>query len=136
HLQSSTHNSSYSFPPDLKMYIVRAGTWPYYSKNCAPKMGHNKKSGKKGFSLIFRNKCYEKLGKFVEIAIYKNRIFFRETNDNGLTIRGKKGAPENTHYASINYISEEVERLKDFIGDYELKHDEFYELYYIEKKEE
>ena len=96
----------------------------------------DKKSGKKGFSLIFRNKCYEKLGKFVEIAIYKNRIFFRETNDNGLTIRGKKRSPENTHYASINYISEEVERLKDFIGDYELKHDEFYELYYIEKKEE
>jgi len=87
-----------------------------------------------GFSIIFRNNVWEKFGQRVELAPFKNRIMFR-TSDRGIYMSKKsdnKSANRYAKYAPMNEI--EMKTLKDFIGDYELKYDSFYELYYIENE--
>lgn len=86
-----------------------------------------------GYSLTFRNDTWINFGNSIEIAAYKNRILFRKSSD-GLKLASKKGSKTNNHYCKINTCDDEtMKALKEFIGDYELKYDQFYELYYIEK---
>ena len=94
----------------------------------------NKSANNQGFSIIFRNETWKKFGERIEIAPFKNRIMFR-TSDRGIYM-SKKSANKTTNryakYAPMNEI--EMKTLKEFIGDYELKYDSFYELYYIENE--
>ena len=86
-----------------------------------------------GFSITFRNKVWQNFGENIEIATYKNRILFR-TSETGLALTKKIGSKTDNHYCKINRCDDEMmATLKGFIGDYELKYDPFYELYYIEK---
>ena len=85
-----------------------------------------------GLSFTFRNEVWGLFGDRVEFAIYKNRVLFRSaSNGEGLAFTtGSSKCPNK--YFKVK-IDENTQILKDkFIGDYELKYDSFYELYYIE----
>lgn len=81
--------------------------------------------------ITFRNGADKKIGERLEVAVYKNRVLFRDS-PNGVIMQNKSGKIGKNVYARINDITEE---LRPFIGDYELKYDDFYELYYVEKGE-
>lgn len=98
------------------------------------------KASRKGdpcrYSIIFKNKAYDWLKDTprIQFAIYKNRIMWRES-DKGFCLSGKtKKTARGTrsYYASIPYTEDSAE-LENFIGDYILQYDEFYELHYIER---
>lgn len=94
------------------------------------KVGKNDKAHD-GISIVFRNGVEEKVGDNLEIAIYKNRVLFRQTDTPAMAML--KNRDTNNRYGRITGGAI-VQKLKAFIGDYTLKHDEFYELYYIEKE--
>lgn len=87
-----------------------------------------------GFSIIFRNKVWEKFSNRIEVATYKNRVMFRSTNnERGILLTKKQDNIANNRYAKLTNLDDKtMEIWKQFIGDYELKYDSFYELYYIE----
>lgn len=85
-----------------------------------------------GISFSFRNEVWQFFGERVEFAIYKNRILFRSAS-NGEGMSFTTGSQKCTNKYFKVKIDENTQILKDkFIGDYELKYDSFYELYYIE----
>ena len=90
------------------------------------------KKGLGAVSITFRNDCWEELGENVEIAIFKNRVLFRQ-GECGFGWKNKGNVKTKNHYMRIT-LTEETKALKNFVGDYELKYDSFYELYYIEKE--
>lgn len=88
-----------------------------------------------GISFTFRNDVWQFFGERIEFAIYKNRIMFRKANSGeGMAMfSGSDKSPNK--YMKIR-ITEDTQVIKDkFIGDYELKYDNFYELYYVETEE-
>lgn len=94
------------------------------------------KSGKQtyGFSIIFRNEVWKNFGNRIEFAVYKSRIMIRSAdNERGILLTKKSDNATQNHYAKLSNLDKEtMETFKQFIGDYELKYDSFYELYYIE----
>lgn len=92
---------------------------------------------KKLINITFRNDCFKKFtnSEYCECAIFKNRIFFRESDSTrGLLLNRNKATTDTTTYVRFQK-TEYVNLYAQFVGDYELKYDEFYELYYIESKE-
>ncbi len=85
-----------------------------------------------GISFVFRNGVEKKIGMNLEMAIFKNRILFREADEPAMTLFANKES--KNIYAKV-HAGAQVQTLKKFIGDYDLKHDDFYELYYIEREE-
>ena len=85
-----------------------------------------------GISFTFRNDVWQFFGEKVEFAVYKNRIMFRTaTGTNGMALFSGSNKSPNKYFKVR--VTEDTKILKDkFIGDYELKYDSFYELYYIE----
>lgn len=94
---------------------------------------HKRANGQKhdAIGLTFRNGCGEKFGSTIQVAVYKNRVMFRTAED-GICMQRNKAVQSNNIYARFSDVNGE---LKNFIGDYELKYDDFYELYYIEKED-
>lgn len=96
-----------------------------------------KNKDKNAISITMRNDIFKLLGDevdYIEVAVYKNRVFFRQSDDkNGILLKSNKNATQTTRYAKIN-IDRDVAYLVPFAGDYEMKHDDFYDLYYIENK--
>lgn len=89
-----------------------------------------------GISFTFRNDVWQFFEGSIEFAIFKNRIMFRTAKKGeGLVLyRGADNCPNR--YAKIR-LDDSTNILKEkFIGDYELKYDSFYELYYIEVEED
>jgi len=87
-----------------------------------------KKDGKVTF--VFRNGVHEIISgtQYFVCAICKNRMFFMEADSADgykLTVSDTKGCNRYAQMSIDDGIS--------FIGDYELKYDDFLELYYIEK---
>lgn len=77
---------------------------------------------------------------YAQICIHKNRIYFREsdsrqgykmTKNHQNEDRSATPASRENRYMKVTNLSETS---KAFIGDYELKYDDFLELYYIEKE--
>lgn len=97
----------------------------------------------KAYSFIFRNKVWEKMGNNLMIAIDKNRVMFREaTNDIvGMRLNGKSVGDKShknsdgSRYGRLK-ATEETKELDNFIGDYDLKFNDFFGIYYIEKRGE
>ena len=85
----------------------------------------------KAFHIVFRNKATA-IGDYVQIAVSKNRLLIRPVSTPGLKLWRRKENPNR--YLKIKE-TEETEGLREFIGDYELMFDPFYEIYYIERKE-
>ncbi len=89
-------------------------------------------------SFTFRNSSYEFFTRtdYFKVGIFKNRLFFTEAKDfDGLLLNKNKETTPNTRYARIA-SEKEINLFRPFEGAYELKYDEFYELYYIEKENE
>lgn len=99
---------------------------------------HSGKSNR--YNITLRNEVPDKLGTYVDLALFKNRIFFRPSSAEA---NGYKMYNRNHTNGSGNEVkgnpfiqvtkTESTKALSDFVGHYELKYDEFYELYYIEK---
>ena len=86
----------------------------------------------KRLSLIFRIHMWEVLSsEYIAFAVLKNRIYFKGTDKKeGYTVSVKN----TSGYLSITLNQKELETYEDFVGDYSLKFDNFYELYYIERE--
>lgn len=88
-------------------------------------------------NFIFRNGVSKLFSDtdYVLFAKFKNRIFFKAgDSNNGITLSKNKNASEDTRYARIQRANIN-EQFAVYAGDYELKYDEFYELYYIERED-
>lgn len=85
-----------------------------------------------GLSFTFRNDVWQLFGESVEFAIYKNRIMFRTAKKgSGICFTVASSKCPNKYFKLK--VDETTKIIRDkFIGDYELKYDSFYELYYIE----
>lgn len=70
---------------------------------------------------------------YLTFCLFKNRIMFNETDDRGYKVF--KSGSSHIKYLSATITPEKVEKYKEFEGDYKLKLDEFYGIYYIEKKD-
>lgn len=80
----------------------------------------------------FRNDCWELVteNEYIQVGTYKNRLFIRQADkDTGYKISKNNNTCNNRYCKMPN-----VESLKDFIGDYDLKYDDFLEMYYVEKE--
>ena len=87
-------------------------------------------------AFTFRNKSRHAVSEtdYVMIAVVKNRVFFKTSDQNNGFLIGNQSNTKQHGYLRITQ-AEYVSRLAPFVGDYELKYDKFYELYYIEKGE-
>ena len=83
------------------------------------------------FSFVIRNKYRTEFGTHIDVCIYKNRVFFRDAtgNHSGYKISDKNN--KVNRYFSIAE-KDDTYALNDFIGNWKLEYDKFYELYYIE----
>mgnify|MGYP003297646411 CR=1 FL=1 len=96
----------------------------------------NQSESRRCVNVTFRNSVNELVTQtdYMVVAPFKNRLFFKSATDvNGLLLCKNANSPNR--YIRINRESD-VESLTKFAGNYDLKYDEFYELYYIEKKGE
>lgn len=95
------------------------------------KASKNSKEGRKRLGLSFRNNLFKVFdSRYITFAILKNRIYFKAADRNmGYAITQK-----NTNgYVQATLVGDDIKEFEQFIGDYSLKFDEFYELYYIER---
>lgn len=93
----------------------------------------NSKSDRRRLAFIFRDKIFEGFNsKHITFAIMKNRIYFKgvePVDGYAITVKGLNG------YVQVTVTSDELGMFEPFIGDYSLKYDKFYELYYVEKED-
>ena len=83
-------------------------------------------------NIYFRNDTMKMFdGEQVVFGIYKNRIIFEKRYD-GYKITEIEH--KRSTYGSISASVSDINRYKKWIGDYDLKWDEFYEFYYIERE--
>lgn len=122
---------------DEKFNWVRGGGKSYHRAKSDVSINCVKSAEKQygGLSFTFRNDVWQFFGERIEFAVYKNRILFRTAEaGEGLSLFSGSSTCSNK-YIKIR-VDENTQIIKDkFIGDYELKYDSFYELYYIEKEE-
>lgn len=83
-------------------------------------------------TICIRNGLDQLLGEGdrVKIARYKNRLII--IKDEG----GKKLFGSKSRFVRFRFKDDQMPTYKYFEGDYELKYDDLYEYYYIEKKED
>lgn len=100
-----------------------------------------RKTGGKGanythVNFTFRNGieniiCSDKDNEYIQFCVHKNRIFFRQAESTvGYKLYYASAACAKNKYTKIPIF----EGADGFIGDYDLKYDDFLELYYIDKE--
>ena len=95
-------------------------------------------TGRRGryVGFTFRDDCEKQFckgGKYFEVAFFKNKMFFKKSDErNGLLIADNPQTQNK--YAKIQ--NETAEYFAHWEGSYALQYDEFWELYYIERKDE
>lgn len=87
-----------------------------------------------GISFTLRNGTYKYLGEYVELAICKNRVYFKSVDHEALHFMNNKAS--DNYYARITVESKTTKILEQFVGDYDLEYDKYLEFYYVEKKDE
>ena len=87
---------------------------------------------KGGVQIIFRKGTREKIGQRVQLAVMKNRIYFRG-NEDGYKIY-QAGQTKPNGYLKLFGTTDIAKKVLEFEGDYTFRHDDFYDLYYIEKE--
>ena len=101
----------------------------------------NLTDGKRDYvSFTFKNDIWKLFADdtcYFEVSLFKNRMFFRKsTAERGITLSTNKNCTlPTTRYAKVQN-STQPKLFAGWGGDYELKHDDFYDLYYIERKDE
>lgn len=98
------------------------------------KGGKKMTPGTKLLSMVVRDNLFKQFGSdYVCFGIFKNRIYFRGTDKQS----GYKVTVKGTHaYIQATLQAEEIANYEPFVGDYTLRYDEFYELYYIDIERE
>lgn len=100
----------------------------------------NLTDGKRDYvNFTFKNGSWKKFAEdseYFEVSFYKNRLFLRKSDSkNGLLILTNK----NCKTTEIRYAKIQCKGTPRLFvgwdGDYELMHDDFYDLYYIERKD-
>ncbi len=88
-------------------------------------------------TFYFRNE-YVDLFDRINIAIYKNRVYFQNA-ENGWKVSRQKRLSGNGLSATSHSqfkITEDLKELKNFEGNYKLEYDDIMELYFIRKEVE
>ena len=83
-------------------------------------------------NIYFRNGTKEHFPDGVMFGIYKNRIILEPNASVGYSITVANNS--KTDYGFIGATVSDADKYRDWIGDYSLKWDEFYEFWYIEKE--
>lgn len=93
----------------------------------------NAKDGGKVVCVTFRNGCHDLITdtEYIQLGVYKNRVFIRQVDSADGYKLSKPGGTARNRYVKMPG----VDVLKDFIGDYELKYDNFLDMYYVEKEQ-
>lgn len=86
-------------------------------------------------ALYFRNGAHEKFKDGFVFGIYKNRIVFDRDNGYGYFPKVNDGRRWGAQAQVTSITVSDTEKYKDWIGDYKLQWDEFYEFWYIEREE-
>lgn len=119
----------------------------YGKKKCSQKarktgamdvtISRSKNAGKDTIRFTFRNGVCNVISEtdYLQYALpkgkrFKSLYFLTGTHDTGLKMTSSKNAVCDNRYVSI-YREDEVKRLEELIGDYELQYDKECELYYI-----
>ena len=84
-------------------------------------------------NIYFRNNTKEHFPDGVIFGIYKNRIIFEPSKSTGYKIAVSH--TNRTDYGFISATVSNIDKYRDWIGDYKLLWDEFYEFWYIERRE-
>lgn len=106
------------------------GDYPI-SINFIPSKRKDKKSH---LSFVIRDGKHKDLTStgYIQICPHKNRMYFREAESReGYKLYQASNSSPNNRYTKIAI---DDNNLKEFVGDYVLKHDDFLELSYIEKE--
>lgn len=82
-------------------------------------------------NIYFRNGMHELFPEGVIFGIYKNRIVFEPDKDKGYTVN--MSATKKGDLGVVTATVGDIERYREWVGDYEMKYDDFYEFWYIEK---
>ena len=88
---------------------------------------------KNQLNIYFRNDAPEKFQNGLKFGIYKNRIIF-EPDERGYKVCAYNPDQKRNSGHVIATVSD-MNKYKDWIGDYKLLWDEFYEFWYIERRE-
>ena len=89
-------------------------------------------SSKKRLNFYFHNGVHQLLGERIKVGRFKNRLILMQ-DDNGYKI--SKQNKDNTSGILQMTWGESLDFFKPFLDtDYELKFDDLYEYYYIEKE--
>ena len=98
------------------------------SKSC------NKNGNKFRYTLTFRNNTQKRFGEYIDFAVADTFIMLKQSTkaDGGFKFQGLTSKLNPIVQLTEN---EATECLKDFIGDYAIKYDPKFKLYYIEKEE-
>lgn len=84
-------------------------------------------------NIYFRNGKKENFPDGVMFGVYKNRMVFEPNKTDGYTITTPK--TNRIDYGVLSATVADAEKYRVWIGDYELKWDEFYGFWYIERAE-
>lgn len=94
----------------------------------------NSKGERRRLTFAFRDKLYENFkSNYITFAILKDRMYFKSVQPKegyAITVKGLSG------YVQATITLDELKNFEPFIGNYSLKYDEFYELYYVEKEDD
>lgn len=92
------------------------------------------------YNITLRNKVPMVLGEYIDIAVYKNRIFLKPSTqkDGGYKVYAHFSSDKDGNKRRANPFlqlsqNDATKILSEFVGDYDLQWDEFLELYYIER---
>ena len=122
--------------PELDWQKKFSGRGIKSDANVSISLTNQTKGGKcqKRICFIFREKMWEAFDtRYLMFAVLKNRIYFKGSEDKyegyAITTKGHNG-----YIVATPHDKEELGVYEGFVGDYSLKFDEYYELYYIEKR--
>lgn len=86
------------------------------------------------YCFTLRNETGKKFKfQYVDVAVFKNRLYFRPSSTGQFHINTYKLSDKTKCNGNFSIVKTEKNSiLEKFIGDYDLKYDEIYELFYIE----
>lgn len=88
---------------------------------------------KNQLNIYFRNNTAERFRKGLKFGIYKNRIIF-EPDEIGYKVCVSDSEQKRNSGHIVATVSD-MSKYKDWIGDYKLLWDDFYDFWYIERRE-
>lgn len=88
-----------------------------------------------GYGFIFRIEDFPKRlgGKHIEYALVDDNTIAFRCGTNGYTLSKKDNCPNYSFLANTDKDAGLHKKLEKFVGDYELKYDKTFNLYYIQK---